>query len=131
MVCRSWPQVVTFARQSIYFVRKAQFGDGKPVILVPDFSNSLTFLVLSNWLTALGYRPVTTGLFAKVDDSSVANLIRGITQRVGRKAVPLLGSLRATFPKLCHIFGDRVYRGDQLRKAAAKFGRWRIEIVTR
>jgi putative transposase len=46
-------------------------------------------------------------------------------------AVPLLGSLRSTFPKLRHIFADRVYRGHQLRNAAAKFGRWRIEIVTR
>jgi putative transposase len=46
-------------------------------------------------------------------------------------AVPLLGSLRSKFPKLRHIFADRVYRGRQLREAAAKFGRWRIEIVTR
>ena len=46
-------------------------------------------------------------------------------------AVPLLGSLRSTFPKLRHIFADRVYRGRQLHNAAAKFGRWRIEIVTR
>jgi putative transposase len=46
-------------------------------------------------------------------------------------AVPLLGSLRSTFPKLRHLFADRVYRGRQLREAAAKFGRWRIEIVTR
>lgn len=46
-------------------------------------------------------------------------------------AVPLLGSLRASFPKLRHIFADRVYRGDQLRKAIAKFGRWKIEIVSR
>jgi putative transposase len=46
-------------------------------------------------------------------------------------AVPLLGMLRTKFPKLRHIFADRVYRGRQLRKAAAKFGRWRIEIVTR
>jgi putative transposase len=46
-------------------------------------------------------------------------------------AVPLLGSLRCTFPKLRHIFADRVYRGRQLRDAAAEFGRWRIEIVTR
>jgi putative transposase len=46
-------------------------------------------------------------------------------------AVPLLGSLRASFPKLRHIFADRVYRGAQLRKAIAKFGRWKIEIVTR
>jgi putative transposase len=46
-------------------------------------------------------------------------------------AVPLLGSLRSTFPKLRHIFADRVYRGRQLRKAVAEYGRWRIEIVTR
>jgi putative transposase len=46
-------------------------------------------------------------------------------------AVPLLGSLRASFPNLRHIFADRVYRGAQLRKAIAKFGRWKIEIVTR
>jgi putative transposase len=46
-------------------------------------------------------------------------------------AVPLLGSLRASFPKLRHIFADRVYRGSQLREAIAKFGRWKIEIVSR
>jgi putative transposase len=46
-------------------------------------------------------------------------------------AVPLLASLRRTFPKLRHIFADRVYRGDKLRNAIAEFGRWTIEIVTR
>ncbi|MDP3244084.1 MAG: IS5 family transposase [bacterium] len=46
-------------------------------------------------------------------------------------AVPLLASLRGTFPKLRHIFADRVYRGDKLRNAVAEFGRWTIEIVTR
>jgi putative transposase len=46
-------------------------------------------------------------------------------------AVPLLGSLRARFPKLRHIFADRVYRGDKLRNAIAPFGKWTIEIVTR
>ena len=46
-------------------------------------------------------------------------------------AVPLLGSLRASFPRLRHIFADRVYRGDQLRRAIARFGRWKIEIVSR
>jgi putative transposase len=46
-------------------------------------------------------------------------------------AVPLLASLRASFPKLRHIFADRVYRGDKLRGAIAEFGRWTIEIVTR
>ena len=46
-------------------------------------------------------------------------------------AVPLLAALRETFPKLRHIFADRVYRGDKLRNAIAAFGRWTIEIVTR
>ena len=46
-------------------------------------------------------------------------------------AVPLLGSLRQAFPKLQHIFADRVYRGAKLRNAIAEFGKWTIEIVTR
>ena len=46
-------------------------------------------------------------------------------------AVPLLAALRRAFPKLRHIFADRVYRGDKLRNAIAAFGRWVIEIVTR
>ena len=46
-------------------------------------------------------------------------------------AVPLLGSLRQAFPKLRHIFADRVYRGAKLRDAVAEFGKWTIKIVTR
>jgi pimeloyl-ACP methyl ester carboxylesterase len=75
------------ARQSIYFGGKAQFGDGKPIILVPEFSSNLPFLLLSNWLKVLGYRPATTGLSVNVDDQSVTDLIRAFTQRIGRKAV--------------------------------------------
>jgi pimeloyl-ACP methyl ester carboxylesterase len=75
------------ARQSIYFGGKAQFGDGKPIILVPEFSSNLPFLLLSNWLKVLGYRPATTGLSVNVDDQSVTDLIRAFTQRSGRKAV--------------------------------------------
>jgi putative transposase len=40
-------------------------------------------------------------------------------------------SLRRAFPKLRHIFADRVYRGDKLHSAVAEFGRWTIEVVTR
>ncbi len=78
---------MTIARQSIYFGGKAQFGDGKPIILVSDFSSNLAFLMLSNWLRALGYRPVLTCLSATANEQSVADLMRAITQRVGRKAV--------------------------------------------
>lgn len=46
-------------------------------------------------------------------------------------AVPLLTSLGRTFPKLRHIFADRVYRGQKLLDALADTGRWTIEIVTR
>ena len=53
---------MTVARQSVYFGGRAQFGDGKPVILVPQLGSNLQFLLLSNWLEVLGYRPVTTSL---------------------------------------------------------------------
>jgi transposase len=46
-------------------------------------------------------------------------------------AVPLLERLRTKFPKLRHVFADRVYRGDQLLRASAHCGPWRIEIVER
>ena len=46
-------------------------------------------------------------------------------------AVPLLGSLGRRFPKLRHIFADRVYRGQKLLDALADSGKWTIEIVTR
>ena len=46
-------------------------------------------------------------------------------------AVPLLRSLRRRFPKLRHIFADRVYRGQQLPNALADCGPWTIEIVQR
>ena len=78
---------MTIARQSVYFGDKAQFGDGKPIVLIPDLSSHLPFLMLSDWLKALGYRPMTTSPFLSIDDRSVANLIRATTQRIGRKAV--------------------------------------------
>lgn len=47
------------------------------------------------------------------------------------RAVPLLRSLGRRFPKLRHIFADRVYRGEKLLNALADLGKWTIEIVTR
>lgn len=46
-------------------------------------------------------------------------------------AVPLLRSLRRSFPSLAHVFADRVYRGPQLRQAVADCGPWMIEIIER
>ena len=78
---------MTIARQSIYFAGKAQFGDGKPIILVPEFGSHVPFLVLTDWLKMLGYRPVTIGPSVNAEGSSVTDVIRAITQRTGRKAV--------------------------------------------
>jgi putative transposase len=61
----------------------------------------------------------------------LALLVHAANIQDNHGAVPLLASLRRSFPKLRHIFADRVYRGDKLRKAIAAFGRWTIEIVTR
>jgi putative transposase len=61
----------------------------------------------------------------------LAVLVHAANIQDNHGAVPLLAALRQTFPKLQHIFADRIYRGDQLRNAVAAFGRWIIEIVTR
>jgi putative transposase len=61
----------------------------------------------------------------------LALLVHAANIQDNHGAVPLLARLRAKFPKLQHIFADRVYRGDRLRNAIAEFGRWTIEIVTR
>jgi pimeloyl-ACP methyl ester carboxylesterase len=90
-----WPWILagagvdtmTIARQSIYFGGKPQFGDGKPIVLVPQLDSNLPFVLLSNWLRGLGYRPVTIDISVNLDDQSIANLIRVTTERIGRKAV--------------------------------------------
>jgi putative transposase len=61
----------------------------------------------------------------------LALLVHAANIQDNHGAVPLLAALRGVFPKLGHIFADRVYRGDKLRNAIAEFGRWTIEIVTR
>lgn len=46
-------------------------------------------------------------------------------------AVPLLRSIGPAYPRLRHIFADRVYRGPKLLAALADLGKWTIKIVTR
>jgi putative transposase len=61
----------------------------------------------------------------------LALLVHAANIQDNHGAVPLLKSLRKSFPTLRHVFADRVYRGDKLRSAIADVGRWVIEIVTR
>jgi len=46
-------------------------------------------------------------------------------------AVPLLERVRRRYPKLRHVFADRIYRGDQLLNALSHTKPWTIEIVER
>ena len=46
-------------------------------------------------------------------------------------AVALLKKVRMQFPRLGHVFADRIYRGKQLLDALSDCGPWTIEIVER
>ena len=84
----------TLAYQSIIAGSSSRFGDGNPIVFLPQqFGSDLTLLPLSLWLRALGYRPITAGLLLNLGDTaSHQRLLRSIdeiTTRVGRKAVLL------------------------------------------
>lgn len=85
-------ETLAIVSQSIMVGNVSRFGDGKPIILVPRFLGSeFALLPLSIWLKALGYRPVTAGLFVNLEDShgerALSRSISEVTRRVGRKAV--------------------------------------------
>lgn len=63
--------------------------------------------------------------------SLLAVQVRPANIQDNHAAVPLLKYIGLIFPKLRHIFADRVYRGNKLLEAIAEFGKWTIEIVTR
>jgi putative transposase len=63
--------------------------------------------------------------------SLLALLVHAANIQDNHGAVPLLKALGRAFPKLRHIFADRVYRGDKLLNAIYELGKWSIEIVTR
>ena len=72
-------------RQSLLVRSASRFGDGKPIILVPQFfGTDFVLFPLASWLKALGYRTVTAG---PPSDSSLSRVIHDVTRRVGRKAV--------------------------------------------
>src|SRR5436309_13308143 len=65
------------------------------------------------------------------EGSLLAVLVQTANVQDNHGAVPLLRTIGRMFPKLRHIFADRVYRGPKLLDAIAELGRWTIEIVTR
>jgi len=92
MLAKTTFEALTFTRQSIMVGSASRFGDGKPIVLIPQHLGSdLALVPLSTWLKALGYRPVTAGLVLNLSDSSseraVSRLIGEVTRGIGRKAV--------------------------------------------
>jgi putative transposase len=65
------------------------------------------------------------------EGSLLAVLVHPANLQDNHGAVPLLRIIGRMFPKLRHIFADRVYRGPKLLEALADQGKWTIEIVTR
>lgn len=65
------------------------------------------------------------------EGSLLAVLVHAANVQDSHGAVPLLRIIGRMFPKLRHIFADRVYRGPKLLAALADLGKWTIEIVTR
>jgi pimeloyl-ACP methyl ester carboxylesterase len=89
---------LTIARQSMMAASASRFGDGKPLVLVaPRLGSDFTLLPLSAWLRAIGYRPVTTGLFINLEgaarERALSKVIRETAQRMGRKAVLITHSI--------------------------------------
>ena len=65
------------------------------------------------------------------EGSLLAVLVQTANVQDNHGAVPLLRSIGRTFPRLRHIFADRLYRGPKLLNALADLGKWTIEIITR
>lgn len=65
------------------------------------------------------------------EGSLLAVLVHPANVQDNHGAVPLLRIIGRMFPKLRHIFADRVYRGPKLLDAIADLGKWTIEIITR
>jgi transposase len=61
----------------------------------------------------------------------VGAIVHGAEVQDRDGAVPLLASIRFSFPWLRHVFADAGYAGGKLETALAKLGRWTLEIVKR
>lgn len=95
-----WPLIATgaamvslrIAKQSILANGSSRFGDGKPIILLPqDLDGRLSTLALSAWLKAFGYRPVIADHATLSTKQTLIQLISDVTQRLRRKAVLVTG----------------------------------------
>jgi transposase len=70
-------------------------------------------------------------IITDTDGRLVGAIVHGAEVQDRDGAVPLLASIRSSFPRLRHVFADAGYAGAKLETALAKLGRWTVEIVKR
>lgn len=70
-------------------------------------------------------------IIVDTDGALLALMVSPVNVQDNHGVVPVLRSLGHAFPKLRHIFADRIYRGPKLLGAIADLRPWTIEIVTR
>ena len=79
---------MTVARQSVYFGGKAQFGDGKPIILIPQLGSNLPVSTALELAQGVRLSPGDRRACPRISTSNRSLIwCTRITKRVGRKAV--------------------------------------------
>ena len=132
----TWRDLCLWRRINLALVRRARQAAGRNAIPSADVIDSQSVKSTESggprgFDAAKKIRGRKRHIVTDTQGFLLAVLVHAANVQDNHGAVPLLATLRKTFPKLRYVVADRVYRGKKLRKAIAAFGRWKIEIVTR
>ena len=77
--------------QPLYFGRRPQLGDGKPIVIVAeDAVNRMAVTQFATWLSGIGFRPVMASFTppdGRLRGAKLRETIRCAAERTGRKAI--------------------------------------------